>query len=72
MSIDIMRTSWLRLRLWFIYLFRKQGYKLCRLFCKSLEEKAWVLFKEGLGWPHFNLFGNENAAYYFLRSCSCL
>jgi len=25
-----------------VYLFRKQALKLCRLFCKSLEEKVWV------------------------------
>jgi len=44
MSIDIMRSSCLRLRLRFIYLFRKQGYKLCRLFCKRWK-KIW---KHGL------------------------
>jgi len=28
--------------------FRKQGYKLCRLFCKSLGKKS-----ENMGWPFF-------------------
>jgi len=45
MSIDIMRNSCLRLRLWFIY-FEIRVTNYVRLFCKSLEEKkiwkAWV------------------------------
>jgi len=41
-----------------VYLFRKQGYELCRLFCKSLEKSK----KHGLAL--LNLFGNEDAAYY--------
>jgi len=65
MSIDIMRNSCLRLRLWFIYFENRVtnyvGY-LAKV-CKKFEKHGLVLF---------DLFGKGDAAYYFLRSCSCL
>jgi len=52
-------------------LFRKQGYNLYRLFCKSLGGGE----SEKHGLAIFNLFGKGDtldAAYYFLLLCSCL
>jgi len=42
------------------HLKNKQGYKLCRLFCKSLGKK---FEKHGLA-LFLNLFGKENAVLY--------
>jgi len=51
---------------------RKQGYKLAEIDSDYKSMQNLGKKSKSMVDPCLKLFGKEDAAYYFLRSCSCL